>query len=124
MRDIVDRDLQDAAVTVLATDRRFATAYNAALQTATMAIVCAGYRTTGLAHHQTTFEAAELALGPTSVPMIVYFDTCRRKRNSVDYDRARVASETEANEIATKAQSFYQSVENWITINHQSLKKT
>lgn len=124
LRDIVDRDLQDAAVTGLSTDRRFATAYNAALQTATMAIVCAGYRTTGLAHHQTTFEAAELALGPTSVPMIVYFDTCRRKRNSVDYDRARVASETEANEIATKAQSFYQSVENWITINHQSLKKT
>jgi hypothetical protein len=124
LRDVIERDLQDAAIVGLSTDRRFATAYNAALQAATLAVVCAGYRTTGLAHHQTTFEAAELALGPASTPTIIYFDTCRRKRNSVDYDRTHVASDTEANEILTKAQGFYHIVENWISINHPPLKKT
>jgi hypothetical protein len=33
---VIDRDLSDAVVTALSADRRFATAYNAALQLATM----------------------------------------------------------------------------------------
>jgi hypothetical protein len=40
----VGRDLADAAIPGLSEDRRFATAYNAALQTGKMAIACAGYR--------------------------------------------------------------------------------
>jgi hypothetical protein len=43
-RRLVARDLADAAIPTLSDDRRFATAYNAALQTAKMAIACAGYR--------------------------------------------------------------------------------
>jgi hypothetical protein len=42
LRSIVERDLEDAAIPALSEDRRFATAYNAALQTAKMAIACAG----------------------------------------------------------------------------------
>jgi len=42
MRALVARDLADAHVRGLSADRRFATAYNAALQTANMAIACAG----------------------------------------------------------------------------------
>jgi hypothetical protein len=44
MRALIARDLADAAVAGLSADRRFATAYNAALQAANMAIACAGYR--------------------------------------------------------------------------------
>ena len=99
LRDVIDRDLADAAIPALSADRRFATAYSGDLQAATMAIACAGYRTSGMGHHQTTFEAAELALGTASAPFIAYFDACRRKRNTVDYDRAHVATETEASEI-------------------------
>jgi hypothetical protein len=52
----------------LSADRRFATAYNAALQTAKMAIACAGYRLASTpGHHGLTFEAARLALGPAVV---------------------------------------------------------
>lgn len=32
LREVVDRDLDDAAITALSDDRRFATAYNAVLQ--------------------------------------------------------------------------------------------
>lgn len=124
LRAVIERDLADAAIPGLSADRRFATAYNAALQTATMAIACTGYRTSGAAHHQTTFEAAELALGPAAAVLTVYFDTCRRKRNKVDYDRAHVATETEAAEILQRAKDFGQLTEAWITQNHPSFQKT
>jgi len=42
IRRLVARDLSDAAIPVLSEDRRFATAYNAALQTGKMAIDRAG----------------------------------------------------------------------------------
>ena len=45
LRAIVSRDLQDAHVPGLSSDRQFATAYNTVLQLAKMAIACAGYRT-------------------------------------------------------------------------------
>jgi hypothetical protein len=123
LRAVVERDLADAALSALSADRRFATAYNGALQTATMVIACAGYRTSGQGHHQTTFEAAELALGPGSTQTTAYLDTCRRKRNAVDYDRAHVASETEAQQILVEAQSFLVFAENWISTNHPKFKK-
>ena|SRR6267143_7209027 len=43
MRALIARDLADAGIAGLSADRRFATAYNAALQAANMAIACAGY---------------------------------------------------------------------------------
>ena len=42
MRALIARDLADASLAGLSADRRFATAYNAALQAANMAIACAG----------------------------------------------------------------------------------
>jgi hypothetical protein len=45
---VVDRDLTDAEIPQLSTDRRFATAYNAALQLATIALCAAGFRATSL----------------------------------------------------------------------------
>jgi len=88
-----------------------------------MVIASHGYRTTGLGHHQTTFEAAELAIGSTSSPFIAYFDACRRKRNAVDYDRAHVTTETEASEIANQAAKFLALTENWISQNYPALRK-
>jgi len=53
IRAIIARDLVDASVKGVSADRRFATAYNAALQAAKMAIAGAGYRvTTGAGHHR------------------------------------------------------------------------
>ncbi len=115
LRAVIARDLADAVVAGLSADRRFATAYNAALQTAVMAFACAGYRTSGIGHHQTAFEAAELALGPGSAALFAYFEGCRRKRNTVDYDRASVATETEAQEIVKKAGAFLVLTEAWIS---------
>src|SRR4051812_6627441 len=82
LRAVVDRDLNDAAIPALSADRRFATAYNAVLQLCKIAVCCAGYRVKGLGAHASTFEAVELAIGPTVAKHAAYFDTCRRKRNA------------------------------------------
>ncbi len=121
LRAVIARDLQDAALSVLSADRRFATAYNGVLQFSKMVIACAGYRVVGQGHHQTTFEALELAMGPSIAASGSYFDTCRRKRNQVEYDMANVATETEAEELLRQAQQFGQLVEAWIAQNHPSL---
>lgn len=64
MRALIVRDLTDAEIAGLSADRRFATAYNAALQAANMAIACAGYRITAkTGHHKISLESAILAIG-------------------------------------------------------------
>lgn len=118
LRALVTRDLNDAAVPGLSDDRRFATAYNAILQLGKMVIACAGYRVIGSGHHHTTITALGLAMGPGLSKWIAYFDTCRRKRNILDYDMAQVISATEAAEILDKAHQFQQLVESWIAQNH------
>jgi hypothetical protein len=86
LRRLIARDLADASIPALSEDRRFATAYNAALQTAKMAIACEGYRIASVpGHHRLTFEAAKLALGKQAAHLADYFDSCRRKRNEIDY---------------------------------------
>ena len=52
-----------------------------------------------------------------------YCETCRRKRNTIDYTFSNVATETEAKEILIQASQFYSEVEDWITNTHPSLKK-
>jgi len=123
IRAAIHRDLVDASLKGLSADRRFATAYNAALQAVKMAIACAGYRVTaGAGHHRISLESAQLALGKAAVPYTDYFDRCRRKRNVIDYDDANVATETEAQEIVTKAKELVAMVEQWIAKTHPSLK--
>jgi hypothetical protein len=120
LRDVVERDLQDAALEALSADRRFATAYNGVLQLAKMVIACCGYRVVGPAHHMTTFEALEIAMGRPVAAFVAYFDTCRRKRNQVDYDCANAATETEAEDLLQKAEEFRDLVEEWIRKHHPS----
>jgi hypothetical protein len=124
IRALIARDLADAAIPTLSPDRRFATAYNAALQCGTMAIACSGYRVSARAgHHAVTFEAALLAIGPSVAGLTDYFDTCRRKRNTIDYQASSVATETEAEELLRNAVTFLSVVEAWIKANHPSLSK-
>lgn len=123
IRVAIRRDLTDASLAGLSEDRRFATAYNAALQAAKMAIACAGYRVTaGAGHHRIFFEAVKAAMGKVAGPYSDYFDRCRRKRNVIDYDDANVATETEAQEIMAKAKKFVEMVEQWIVKYHPTLK--
>jgi uncharacterized protein (UPF0332 family) len=124
IRRLIARDLADAAIPALSEDRRFATAYNAALQTAKMAIACAGYRIASVpGHHRLTFDGAKLALGKAVEHLADYFDACRRKRNEIDYTGATIATTTEAEELLLHAKAFLNLVESWIDTNHAALKR-
>lgn len=124
MRALVARDLADSRVTGLSADRRFATAYNAALQSANMAIACAGYRVSAKSgHHRVALDSVKLAVGRTVDKFADYFERCRRKRNIIDYARSQVATESEANEIVREATQFCEFVEAWIAVRHPTLKR-
>jgi hypothetical protein len=114
------RDVADATVPGLSADRTFATAYNAVLQLSKMALACAGYRVSATlpGHHQITFEAAGLVMGPAARQLTDYFETCRRKRNVIDYDSADVTTESQAAELVEKATQYRALVEGWIAKNH------
>lgn len=119
LRAVVERDLKDAAIPGLSVDRRFATAYNAVLQLATMAIACAGYRVSAKqGHHENTFKGLELVLGPSVTKVAKYFNTCRKKRNRVDYNLADIVTQTELDELLDKAGQFKQLIEDWIFKNY------
>ena len=123
MRALIARDLADASLAGLSADRRFATAYNAALQAANMAIACAGYRIVSkVGHHRVSLDSTKLVLGKAAYKYADYFETCRRKRNTIDYTFSNVATDTEAKEIVVQAKQFYVEVEDWITKNHPALK--
>src|SRR3989338_7376753 len=104
---VVDRDLADAGVVQVSADRRFATAYNAALQLATIALHAAGYRAVGAGHHWATLQALPHVMNvPRVQERADYLDQCRAKRNVTDYDRAGTISDAEAAEILAEAQAF------------------
>jgi hypothetical protein len=122
LRALIERDLADAAISGLSADRRFATAYNAALQVGTIAIACSGYRVAArTGHHKVTFEAAAVALGTEAVALSDYFDTCRRKRNVIDYMTSSVATDTESEEIVQKANEFRTLVEKWLRAKYPAV---
>jgi hypothetical protein len=122
LRAVVERDLRDATIEGLSSDRRFATTYNAVLQLARIVVACAGYRLTGAGHHQAAFEALPIAMGSRIEELASYFDTCRRKRNQVDYDFAEAATETETEELLVQAREFQKLVEAWVHDRHPEFR--
>lgn len=107
LKRLIERDLADCQIEELSDDRRFATAYGAALNLASFIIRKQGHRVSGkVGHHKITFDVAGEILGPESSEYIDYFDLCRRKRNKVDYDFADVVSETEVEEMIEVVKRF------------------
>lgn len=111
---IIDRDLEDARIKGLSVDRRFAIAYNAALELATITLYCKGYRPFGLGHHYTVFQAMKECMGDDYVELADYFNACRIKRNVIDYDRAGGISELEANKLLKEVRQFREIILNWL----------
>ena len=80
MRALIARDRADASLAGLSADRRFATAYNAALRAANIPIACAGYRIVSkVGHYRVSLESTKRVLGKTAHKYADYFETCRGK---------------------------------------------
>lgn len=121
--EVIRRDLRDARVDDLSTDRRFSAVYNAVLQTATVLLYSEGYRTRGFGHHFHTFQAAKYILGAEFSELINYFDDCRVKRNRTFYDQAGIASEKEVAEFIEESERFFEIIRMFLEKNHPDLLK-
>lgn len=95
---IVDRDLADASGGI-SPDWRFGIAYNAALKLCTILLYASGYRAERVLQHYRTIQAMPLILGSDRRADAEYLETCRKKRNIVEYDYVGGATDDEVDEL-------------------------
>jgi hypothetical protein len=102
---VFDRDIADAQITNLSTDRRFIMAYSAGLTIGIVALAASGYRATGEGHHYWTIQSLAFTLGsdPKTIEKLNKF---RQKRNIADYERIGMASDKEVGEMLDLAKKI------------------
>lgn len=120
LMQIVERDLGDIRESISA-DWRFGIAYNAALKLCTILLYAAGYRAERNLQHYRTIQALPLILGAGKKSDAEYLDSCRTKRNIVEYNRVGAVSETEVEELVRFVIDFKAEVINWIRKSHPDL---
>lgn len=119
--DIVKRDLKDSA-SPISPDWRFGIAYNAALKLCTILLYAEGFRLdTKGSHHMRTIAMLPEILGPDRKADADYLDTCRRKRNTVEYNFAGAATDDDAKELIAFVHTLKKDVLNWLELKHQEL---
>jgi uncharacterized protein (UPF0332 family) len=119
---VIERDLDDAAIEQTSADRRFSTAYNAALQLATIALLASGYRAVpGKGHHYITIMSLTETMGQKAESRAEYLNTCRSLRNRTDYDRAGVTNENQVAELLEEIHFFHQDLIQWLKTHHPDL---
>ncbi|MCC5835791.1 MAG: hypothetical protein JJU20_13755 [Opitutales bacterium] len=119
--DIVVRDLADARTARLSSDWQFGIAYNAALKLCTILLYAEGYRPDRALAHYRTLQALPLILGDSRKDDADYLDSCRIKRNTVEYDMAGRTSPEEASELIEFASGLKQDVIDWLHQKHPHL---
>ncbi len=118
---LAERGLADAQVSGVSANGRFMMAYDAGLALATIPLYCAGFRTDGTGHHQTTSAALPLAVDAELAEVAAYFDGCRAKRNTSAYDRGGRTSEAEVEEIIAAVAELRERVLAWLSASHPGL---
>ncbi len=116
----VDRDLADSQLQGLSADRRFATAYSAALLVATLALAASGYRAQQEGHHYWSIQslAFTLKLDAKTVDQLNAF---RKKTNIADYERVGMVSEQEIKKMVALAKKLLAMVMEWLKKNQPEL---
>lgn len=118
---IVNRDINDANQKDISADWRFGIAYNAALKLCTILVYAEGYRPEKLLAHYRTFQALPLILGEEKDDDTDYLDTCRTKRNIVEYDYVGSVTESDANELIKFVSNLKNDVIKWLRKFHPDL---
>jgi hypothetical protein len=117
---IVDRDLLDAAGGI-SSDWRLGIAYNAALKLATILLAAEGYRADRASQHYRTIQSIPLILGEQYRSDADYLDTCRTKRNTIEYDSIGAATNEDSEELSDFVKDFRVVVMDWLRKHHPEL---
>ncbi len=118
---IVNRDMEDAQGEV-STDWQFGIAYNAALKLCTILLRASGYRAASGDHHNKTIMTLPEILGHDWREDAEYLNSCRMKRNTLEYDYAGCATEGDVMELRTFLDRFRDAVLSWLDANHPEFK--
>ena len=118
---IVDRDLKDAKVPHISSDWRFGIAYNAALKLCTILLYTQGYRSGSGSHHMRTIAALPHIGNLRTQTDADYLDTCRRKRNIVEYDYTGGATDNDADELIKFSRELQEDLVHWLRSNYPEL---
>lgn len=117
---IVERDLRDAQGGI-SPDWRFGIAYNAALKLCTVLLHAEGYRPERTLQHYRTIQCLPMILGTERRIDAEYLETCRRKRNRVEYDYVGEASEDDVRELLDFTSDLRDQVLSWLKRTHPHL---
>jgi len=118
---IARRDLSDARADGISDDWRFGIAYNAALKLCTLLLYAEGYRPAQNLAHYRTLQSLPIILGTERKADADYLETCRIKRNAVEYDYVGGATAADANELIEFAESLKKDVLKWLRAVHPEL---
>jgi len=118
---VIERDLETSDSEGLNDDWRFAIAYNAALQSASLALKASGFDVPkGSGAHHRTIESLKLTLADddTTVELLQAF---RAKRGGGIYESVGIASATEIKEVRNVAKLLYRRLAEWLKKVHPEL---
>ncbi len=116
--NIVKRDLEDAQRQDVSADWRFGIAYNAALKLCTILMYLEGYRPEKNLAHYRTIQALPLILGAEKDDDAIYLDSCRSKRNIIEYDYAGSTTDANVNELIEFVKELHIDVTEWVRDNY------
>jgi hypothetical protein len=119
---VFERDIKDARAANISVDRRFATAYNAALMVARAALAVTGYRTAGEGNHYLTIQSLTYTIKPNEKTVIL-FNKLRKKRNITDYEMTGMVSAQDVTETIELAQVLRRSFSDWLRTSRPDLAK-
>lgn len=108
--------MQDAAGDI-SSDWRFGIAYNATLKLCTILLYAEGYRPEKTLQHYRTIQALSLILGSQHEKDVKYLDTCRSKRNVLEYEYVGGITEDDVEELITFVKELREEVIQWLKIN-------
>ena len=118
----MDRDLADAQLPELSADRRFATAYSAALLVAIAALAASGYRASQEGHHYWSIQSLAFTM-KLDAGTITLLNAARRKRNIADYEMVGMVSEQEIKKMVALAKKLRAMFQEWLKRNHPELSE-
>jgi hypothetical protein len=117
---IIDRDLKDADGSI-SDDWRFGIAYNAALKLCAILLYSEGFKAEKSLQHYRTIQALPLILGRERKGDAEYLDSCRAKRNIVEYDYVGGVTGHDADELIDFVKDLKADVLDWLNKNHPEL---
>lgn len=117
---IIDRDLKDTEGGI-SDDWRFGIAYNAALKLCTILLYAEGFQAEKTLQHYRTIQALPLILGDNRKNDAEYLNSCRSKRNIVEYDYVGGVTGHDADELIAFVKELKADVIEWLNSNHPEL---